>query len=86
MQVVSTTLDILINISRVAATRQTLVQVPTILADIFQTMLVYRDSSPEIFSKCCAVLQFLSASEDVSSELISFFLIFTLSTPRCSAS
>ena len=70
MQVVSITLDILINISRVAATRETLVQVPTILADIFQTMLVYRDSSPEIFSKCCAVLQFLSASEDVSSSLL----------------
>ena len=66
LQVVSTTLDILINISRVAATRETLVQVPTILADIFQTMLVYRDSSPQIFCKCCAVLQFLSASEDVS--------------------
>ena len=66
MQVVSITLDILINISRVAATRETLVQVPTILADIFQTMLVYRDSSPEIFSKCCAVLQNLSASQTVS--------------------
>merc|ERR1719400_1955018 len=68
-EVVSTTLDILINISRVASTRETLVQVPTILSDIFQTMLVYRDSSSEIFSKCCAVLQFLSASEDMLSQL-----------------
>ena len=85
MQVVSTTLDILINISRVASTRETLVQVPTILADIFQTMLVYRDSSPEIFSKCCAVLQFLSASEDVSSFHF-IFPNFNNFPPRCSAS
>ena len=66
MQVVSTTLDILINISRVPLTRDTLSSIPSLLSDIFQTMLVYRDSSPEIFSKCCAVLQFLSVSEDVS--------------------
>merc|ERR1712227_54397 len=32
-------------------------------------MLVYRDSGPEIFSKCCAVLQILSASPTMLSQL-----------------
>ena len=47
-------------------TRDQVASVPNLLSDLFQTMLVYRDSSPEIFPKCCAVLQFLSVSEDVS--------------------
>lgn len=68
-EVVSTTLDILINISRVTLTRETLASVPSLLSDLFQTMLVYRDSSPEIFSKCCAVLQNLSASQTMLSQL-----------------
>merc|ERR1719422_1167551 len=68
-EVVSTTLDILINVSRVPVTREILSSIPSLLSDLFQTMLVYRDSSPEIFSKCCAVLQILSASQTMRSQL-----------------
>ena len=67
IQVVSTTLDILINIGRVSMTRDHLASVPNLLSDIFQTMLVYRDSSAEIFCKCCALLQLLSASSTVNN-------------------
>merc|ERR1711892_82494 len=45
MEVVSTILDILLNVARVV-----------------QTMLVYRDTGAEIFSKCCALLQVMSVS------------------------
>ena len=66
LQVVSTTLDILINVARVDQTRDHVANVPNLVSDIFQTMLVYRDSSSEIFCKCCALLQLLSASATVS--------------------
>ena len=65
LQVVSTTLDILINVSRVESTRDLVAAVPNLVSDIFQTMLVYRDSSAAIFCKCCALLQLLSASDEV---------------------
>eukprot|EP00090_Calanus_glacialis_P001119 TRINITY_DN10784_c0_g1_i2.p1 TRINITY_DN10784_c0_g1~~TRINITY_DN10784_c0_g1_i2.p1 ORF type:complete len:1021 (-),score=356.46 TRINITY_DN10784_c0_g1_i2:147-2840(-) len=60
MEVVSTILDILLNVSRVVLTREAVAIVPNLLPDLFQTMLVYRDTGAEIFSKCCALLQVLS--------------------------
>ena len=66
-QVVSTIVDILLNVSRVVLTRESVAIVPNLLADLFQTMLVYRDTGAEIFSKCCALLQVLSVTTQVSS-------------------
>jgi hypothetical protein len=60
MEVVSTTLDVLINIGRVQSTRESLATVPRLLPDLFQAMLVFKDSSPQIFGKACALLQLLS--------------------------
>ena len=56
----STILDILLNVARVVLSREAVSEVPNLLPDMFQTMLVYRDSGPEIFSKCCALFQVLS--------------------------
>ena len=64
-KVVSTILDILLNVARVDLTREEVAIIPNLLADLFQTMLVYRDSGPEIFSKSCALLQVLSVSPQV---------------------
>ena len=61
MEVVSTTLDVLINIGRVESTRESLAEVPRLLADLFQTMLVFKDNSPPIFGKACALIQLLAA-------------------------
>merc|ERR1719186_879838 len=69
MEVVSTILDILLNVSRVVLTREAVSIVPNLLPDLFQTMLVYRDTGPEIFSKSCALLQVLSLSHQVSTQL-----------------
>ena len=66
---VSTTLDILINIARVEMTRAHVARIHNLVADVFQTMLVYRDSSSEIFCKCCALLQILTAETIVSVKL-----------------
>ena len=62
----STTLDILINVVRVSAAREHVASVGSLVGDLFQTMLVYRDSSAEIFCKCCALLQLLAVSPTVS--------------------
>ena len=67
LQVVSTILDILLNVARVVLTREAVAIVPNLLPDVFQTMLVYRDTGAEIFSKCCALLQVMSVSPLVSS-------------------
>ena len=66
LQVVSTIVDILLNVSRVVLTREAVAVVPNLLPDMFQTMLVYRDTGAEIFSKCCALLQVLSITSQVS--------------------
>ena len=62
----STILDILLNVARVVLSREAVAEVPNLLPDMFQTMLVYRDSGPEIFSKCCALFQVLSVCPEVS--------------------
>ena len=67
LQVVSTILDILLNVARVVLTREAVAIVPNLLPDVFQTMLVYRDTGAEIFSKCCALLQVMSVSPLVSN-------------------
>ena len=67
LQVVSTILDILLNVARVVLTREAVAIVPNLLPDVFQTMLVYRDTGAEIFSKCCVLLQVMSVSPLVST-------------------
>ena len=62
----STTLDILINVVRVSSAREHVASVGSLVGDLFQTMLVYRDSSVEIFCKSCALLQLLAVSPTVS--------------------
>ena len=62
----STTLDILINVVRVSSAREHVASVGSLVGDLFQTMLVYRDSSAEIFCKSCALLQLLAVSPTVS--------------------
>jgi len=69
MEVVSTILDILLNVARVVLSREAVSEVPNLLPDMFQTMLAYRDSGPEIFSKCCALLQVLSLCSAVGEQL-----------------
>lgn len=69
MEVVSTILDILLNVARVVLSREAVSEIPNLLTDMFQTMLVYRDSGPEIFSKCCALLQVLSLCSVVGRQL-----------------
>merc|ERR1719452_167744 len=69
MEVVSTIVDILLNVSRVVLIREAVAVIPNLLADLFQTMLVYRDTGAEIFSKCCALLQVLSVTPQVSALL-----------------
>jgi len=69
MEVVSTCLDILINVARVDLIRSGVVHIPNLLGDIFQTMLVYRDLGADIFTKCCALLQVLSRCTEVASLL-----------------
>merc|ERR1719189_2140160 len=68
-EVVSTTLDILINVVRVSSAREHVASVVSLVGDLFQTMLVYRDSSAEIFCKCCALLQLLAVSPTMRSQL-----------------
>ena len=48
-------------------TRDQVASVPNLLSKLFQTMLIYRNTSAEIFCKCCALLQLLSASSTVSN-------------------
>ena len=50
-------------------TRAHVARIHNLVADVFQTMLVYRDSSSEIFCKCCALLQILTAETIVSVKL-----------------
>ena len=60
MEVVSTILDILINIGRVESTRSSLAAVPQLIPDILMIMQVHKDISHHIFGKSCALLQLLS--------------------------
>ena len=64
-QVVSTTLDILLNLARVSETRNAVASVQDLLPDLLQAMLVYRDNGKDIFPKCCAVLQTLAVCPEV---------------------
>merc|ERR1712058_119620 len=63
-------MGILINIGRVVMTRVHVAKIPNLVADVFQTMLVYRDSSSEIFCKCCALLQILTAETIMKDQLL----------------
>ena len=62
---VSTTLDILLNLARVKETRSAVASVQDLLPDLLQAMLVYRDNGKDIFPKCCAVLQTLADCPEV---------------------
>ena len=62
---VSTTLDILLNLARVKETRGAVASVQDLLPDLLQAMLVYRDNGKDIFPKCCAVLQTLADCPEV---------------------
>ena len=62
---VSTTLDILLNLARVDETRSAVASVQDLLPDLLQAMLVYRDNGKDIFPKCCAVLQTLAVCPEV---------------------
>jgi abnormal spindle-like microcephaly-associated protein len=61
MEVISTTLDILINIGRVERTRDALAAVPRLLPDMLMIMQVFKDINRQIFGKVCALLQLLSS-------------------------
>jgi len=69
MEVVSTTLDILLNLARVSETRNAVASVQDLLPDLLQAMLVYRDNGKDIFPKCCAVLQTLAVCPEVLASL-----------------
>merc|ERR1712130_877940 len=69
MEVVSTTLDILLNLARVDETRNAVASVQDLLPDLLQAMLVYRDNGKDIFPKCCAVLQTLAGCPEVLASL-----------------
>merc|ERR1719234_1738693 len=69
MEVVSTTLDILLNLARVKETRSAVATVQDLLPDLLQAMLVYRDNGKDIFPKCCAVLQTLADCPEVLASL-----------------
>ena len=62
---VSTTLDILLNLARLEETRDAVANVADLLPDLLQAMLVYRDNGKDIFPKCCAVLQTLAVCPEV---------------------
>ena len=62
---VSTTLDILLNLARLEETRDAVANVADLLPDLLQAMLVYRDNGKDIFPKCCAVLQTLAVCPKV---------------------
>ena len=66
---VSTTLDILLNLARVDETRSAVASVQELLPDILQAMLVYRDNGKDIFPKCCAVLQTLAVCPEVRNNI-----------------
>ena len=67
---VSTTLDILLNLARVDETRNAVASVQDLLPDLLQAMLVYRDNGKDIFPKCCAVLQTLAVCPEVRHFLL----------------
>merc|ERR1719209_2098886 len=69
MEVVSTTLDILLNLARLGETRDAVANVADLLPDLLQAMLVYRDNGKDIFPKCCAVLQTLAVCPKVLASL-----------------
>ena len=69
-QVVSTTLDILLNLARLEETRDAVANVVDLLPDLLQAMLVYRDNGKDIFPKCCAVLQTLAVCPKVNHLLL----------------
>jgi len=69
MEVVSTTLDILLNLARLEETRDAVANVVDLLPDLLQAMLVYRDNGKDIFPKCCAVLQTLAVCPKVLASL-----------------
>jgi abnormal spindle-like microcephaly-associated protein len=71
-QVVSTTLDILLNLARVPETRPAVAEAPKLLTDILEVMVVFRDNSKDIFPKCCAVLQILSEVPEVRTVMNGF--------------
>ena len=66
VQVVTIAMDVFINIARVSSTRDTVPQVPNLIPDLFQVMLIYRDAGGAIFNKICALLQILSKIPQVS--------------------
>ena len=70
-QVVSATLDVVLNVSRVVLTRRSVAAVPGLLDNVLQSMIVFRDSSPQIFGKCCALLQILSDIDTMKRQLAS---------------
>ena len=67
---VSTTLDILLNLARLEETRDAVANVVDLLPDLLQAMLVYRDNGKDIFPKCCAVLQTLAVCPKVNHLLL----------------
>ena len=70
---VSTTLDILLNLARVDETRSAVASVQELLPDLLQAMLVYRDNGKDIFPKCCAVLQTLAVCPEVRNNIMRDF-------------
>ena len=64
-QVVSISLDVLINIARVDSTKDFVSAIPNLVPDMFQIMVVFRDAGGTIFSKICALLQILSSKSQV---------------------
>ena len=60
-----------LNVSRVVLTRRSVAVVPGLLDNVFQSMIVFRDSSPQIFGKCCALLQILSDIDTMKRQLAS---------------
>ena len=59
-------MDVFLNIARVSSTKDTVAQVPNLIPDLFQIMVVYRDAGGTIFNKICALMQILSKIPQVS--------------------
>ena len=77
----SISLDILINISRVPATRQHVAHIPGLVASLLQLMVVFRaahSAGTDIFSKICALLQILSMNVDESDKVSMIFIMIVL--------
>jgi len=70
MEVVTISLDVLLNISRVTSTRENVCCIPNLVPDLFQIMVVYRDAGGSIFCKVCALLQILCKIPQINTDLI----------------